>query len=63
MIVSWKLEFTATVTVLTIFMTFNDLRDTSVRNVECFQLRLSIDENDLTILGISSSVDVEYFLE
>jgi hypothetical protein len=44
-------------------MTFNHLRATYVRTVECFLLSLSVDEDDLTILGILSSVDVEDFLE
>jgi hypothetical protein len=44
-------------------MTFNDLRDTFVRTVECFSLAFSVDEDDLTILGILASVDVDNFLE
>jgi hypothetical protein len=35
-------------------MSFNDLRSTFVRTV---------DDDDLTILGISASVDIEDFLE
>jgi hypothetical protein len=44
-------------------MTVNDFRAIFVRNVECFQLSFSVDEDDLNILGILASVDVEDFLE
>jgi hypothetical protein len=44
-------------------MTFNNLRATFVRTVESFQLEISVDEDDMTILGNLASVEVEYFLE
>jgi hypothetical protein len=44
-------------------MSFNNCRDTFVRTAECFQLKFSVDEDDLTILGNLASVSVEDFLD
>jgi hypothetical protein len=49
--------------ILTICMTFNDLRATFVGQYSVSSLGFSVDEDDLTILGILVSVDVEDFLE
>jgi hypothetical protein len=54
---------TFTVAILTIFITFNDLRATFVGQYSVSSLEFSEDEDDLTILGILASVDAEDFLE
>jgi hypothetical protein len=43
---------------LNIFITLNDFRATFIRTVECFQINLFVDDDELTILGNLASVEL-----